>query len=64
MAQHFDLADFGKTFHAPAAVEFSQRFRRIRRRNVQWRKIKRALPWRRLLKDQAFALGRVPQNLS
>src|SRR5271157_1324186 len=63
MPQHLDLADLRETFDALATAKFSQRFSCVHHRDIQWRKIKRALPGRRLLKDQTFALRGVPRNL-
>ena len=62
MADHLDLADFGKTFDTAGAVQRAQRLCRVRKRNVERRQLERAFSRRAFLEDQAFALARVPRG--
>jgi hypothetical protein len=59
MAQHFNLADFRKSFDAFAPMTRAQRLRSVNCRNVQRRELKRAFAGRGLLEDQAFVLAGV-----
>ncbi len=62
VAENFDLAHFRKPFDARAPVICAQRFSRIDGGHVERRQFERALPRRRFLKDQSFALIRVPRS--
>ena len=63
VADHFDFADFGKSFDRVAREFAAQRFGRIDRRNVQRRKLHAALSRRGLLEDQPFVLADVLARL-
>ena len=59
VADHFDLADFGKAFDCVAREFRAERIRRINCRYIERRKFHAALARRGLLEDQAFVLADV-----
>ncbi len=59
VADHFDLADFGKSFDALAHVIGAQRGPRVHGGHVQRRQLETALAWPGLLEDQPFILADV-----
>src|SRR5712664_146945 len=56
VAQHFDLAHFGKSFDAFAAIIRSQGLRWIGRGHIERRQFERPLSGGRFLEDQSFVL--------
>jgi hypothetical protein len=67
MPNHFDFADFGKSFDCVACEFFAERLRWVHGGHIERRKLHPALAGRRLLEDQPFVLAGVLadlQNLS
>src|SRR5262249_3848597 len=62
VAEYFDFAHFWKAFNTFAAEVSAERFGWFGSGHVEWRQFERALSRRRLLKDQAFALVRMPRR--
>ena len=60
VADHFDLADFGKSFDGFAHVVRAQRRARIHGGHIERRQLEPALAGRGLLEDQPFILADVP----